>query len=337
MRPPCRVSVAGDVSSDGGRNGKQRAGALAVVVAVGAVLAVLLQATELGEKISDWIRGDHDSGRLVAVDLASAVTLAEAGRSVSPVRECFEVAKAPIIIVRRRPGWPPLAAVQLFAQERDETPTPTPTGSPSPSPTASPTESPSTSPTASPTASVVPVNAPGATMNREGEEIEIVTKPRLTPTPPPDGAPAPPPPDDDDALIEGAQQNITVFPQNYSREEVERFAPQVRVGSARGGKRQPEGQLVDVELSTTGFVKHCVYARWSLYRRLSDGGKRHVPERWAVNRAAMFLRPDESPDEGSGQFWVPLPKRRRTHFVRVALFDEAGNRLGRPMESPRFR
>jgi len=91
------------VSGDGGSSGKQRAGALAVVVAVGAVLAVLLQATELGEKISGWIRGDHDSGRLVAVDLASAVTLAEAGRSVSPVRECFDIAKAPVIIVRRRP------------------------------------------------------------------------------------------------------------------------------------------------------------------------------------------------------------------------------------------
>ena len=164
-----------------------------------------------------------------------------------------------------------------------------------------------------------------------------MTRPDATPTPIAKGAPTPPPRDDDDALVEGRDQNIMVFPQNYTREEVEHFAPQVRVGPPRGGKRQPEGQLVDVDVSTTGFVEHCVYARWSLYRRLSGGGKRHVPERWAVNRAAMFLRPDESPDEGSGQFWVPLPKRRRSHFVRVALFDEAGNRLGRAMESPRFR
>jgi hypothetical protein len=50
----------------------------------------------------------------------------------------------------------------------------------------------------------------------------------------------------------------------------------------------------------------------------------------------MFLRPDDSPAAASGQFWVPLPKRRRTHFVRVALFDDLGNRLGQPRESPRF-
>ena len=304
-----------------------------MILAVGAVLAVLLQATQLGEKISDWLTGDHDSGRLVAVDIASAVSLADAGHSVSPIRECFEVARPPKIIVRRRPWWPPLAALQLFAQDPDETPAPTPTESP----TASPTGSPTTSPTASPTASAIPLDAPGASVPRAGEEIEVVTKPARTPAPIPKGAPTPPPSDDDDALVEGTDQNIMVFPQNYTREQVERFAPQVRVGPVRRGKRQPEGQLVDVELSTTGFVKHCVYARWSLYRRLSGGGKRHVPERWAVNRAAMFLRPDESPDEGSGQFWVPLPKRQRAHFVRVALFDEAGNRLGRPKESPRFR
>ena len=255
---------------------------------------------------------------------------------MSPVRECFEIAKAPVIIVRQRPWWPPLAAVQLFAQEPDETPTPTPTRSPSPSPDRVPTESPTTSPTASPTASPIPLDRPGASVLRAGADMEIVIKPARRPVIP-KGAPSPPPPDEDSALVEGADQNLRVFPQNYSRAEVERFARQVRVGPPSGGKRQPEGQLVDVELSTTGFVKHCVYARWSLYRRLSDGGKRHVPERWAVNRAAMFLRPDESPDEASGQFWVPLPKQRRTHFVRVALFDEAGNRLGRPMESPRFR
>ena len=302
-----------------------------MIVAVGVVLAVLLQATELGERIVGWFGGDDepDAGRVVAVDLASAVGLAEAGRSVSPVRECFEVAKQPEIIVLRR-SWPPLAAVQPIAQVGDETPTATPSPTASPAPTATPTA------TATATASPGPVDAPGTSVTRHGEEIEVVVKPARTPAPTPQGGPTPPPPGDDAKLIDGAAQNVMVFPQSYTRAEIERLAPQVRVGPPSGGKRQPEGQLVDVEVSTTGFVKRCVYARWSLYRRMPGGGKRHVPERWAINRAAMFLRPDDSPAGGSGQFWVPLPKRRRTHFVRVALFDDLGNRLGRPKESPRF-
>jgi len=301
-----------------------------VIVAVGAVLAVLLQVTELGERIAGWYGGDdtQDAGRVVAVDLASAVSLTEAGESVSPVRECFEVAKQPEIIVRER-SWPPLAAVRLFAQVGEDTPTATPSPTPTPSPTASP------SPTA--TATAAPLDAASAPVLRQGEEIPIVTKPARTPAPLPQGTPSPPPPGDDAGLVDGAAQNVRVFPQSYTREEVEELTPQVRVGPPSGGKRQPEGQLVDVELSTTGFVKRCVYARWSLYRRMPGGGKRHVPERWAINRAAMFLRPDDSPAAASGQFWVPLPKRRGTHFVRVALFDDLGNRLGPPKESPRFR
>ena len=227
------------MSGDGGSSGKQRAGGLAVIVAVGAVLAVLLQATELGERIAGWFGGDdaQDGGRVVAVDLASAVSLAEAGRSVSPVRECFEVAKQPEIIVRQR-SWPPLAAVQLIAQVGDETPTATP------SPTASPTPTPDRDRHRNRNRDgepLCPSTPPAPRSARHGEEIEVVVKPARTPAPTPPGGPAPPPPGDDAKLVDGAAQNVMVFPQSYTREEIERLAPQVRVGPPAVASASPRG------------------------------------------------------------------------------------------------
>ena len=51
-----------------------------------------------------------------------------------------------------------------------------------------------------------------------------------------------------------------------------------------------------------------------------------MPREWLVNRRALVARPEVASDRASGDFWVPLPRRRGPYFVRLGVYDE-GTRL----------
>lgn len=84
------------------------------------------------------------------------------------------------------------------------------------------------------------------------------------------------------------------------------------------------GHVVNFRVRIEGMVGRCAYVRWSLFDAREQA---RVRERWLRNRDALFLVPDRLDDEGSADFWVPLPRRPGPYYVRIELFDDSGGRL----------
>ncbi len=102
-----------------------------------------------------------------------------------------------------------------------------------------------------------------------------------------------------------------------------------RTRPSEDGRLAPIGVTVSFDTTLEGFSERRADVRWSLYDARGAG---RVPRDWLLNRRAMQLTDDSASDD----FWVPLPKRRGPFFVRIAVYDDHGNRLTF-RDSRRFR
>lgn len=90
------------------------------------------------------------------------------------------------------------------------------------------------------------------------------------------------------------------------------------------GRLEPLGVTLSFDLALDGFKDEQAAVRWSLY---DAGARKRVPRDWLVNRRALVVRPEATFDRASGEFWVPAPKRKGPFFVRVAVYDNDGERM----------
>ncbi len=102
-----------------------------------------------------------------------------------------------------------------------------------------------------------------------------------------------------------------------------------RTRPSEDGRLAPMGVTVSFDATLAGFSERRADVRWSLYDARGAG---RVPRDWLLNRRALQLTDESASDD----FWVPLPKRRGPFFVRIAVYDDDGNRLTF-RDSRRFR
>ena len=81
----------------------------------------------------------------------------------------------------------------------------------------------------------------------------------------------------------------------------------------------PIGVAISFDLSLEGFLNRRVDVRWSLF---SAGKGAMVPQDYLVNRRALVAIPEALVDRASGEFWIPLPKKRGPYFVRVSAWHQ---------------
>ena len=103
----------------------------------------------------------------------------------------------------------------------------------------------------------------------------------------------------------------------------------------RNGKRllEPLGVTVSFEAVVAGYRGRDVDVRWSLYRTSSG---RPIGRDWLVNRRVLSFKPSATVQRVSQDFWVPLPRRRASSFIRVTLYGPDGSRITR-RDTKRFR
>ena len=99
---------------------------------------------------------------------------------------------------------------------------------------------------------------------------------------------------------------------------------ETRTVRGEGGRLEPLGVAVTVQVTVTGLEGEDADVTWSL--RHGDGGR--LPHVWLRNRRVIKLTGEAESDSGSAEFWVPLPKRPRgPYFVRIGMYDEDGTPL----------
>ena len=89
-------------------------------------------------------------------------------------------------------------------------------------------------------------------------------------------------------------------------------------------KRDLVGVTINFNVSLTGFDGESADVRWSLY---SKSAQRPVPRDWLRNQRALLLRGEAEKDNGSGEFWVPIPAVKGPFFIRIGVYDADGTRL----------
>ena len=83
------------------------------------------------------------------------------------------------------------------------------------------------------------------------------------------------------------------------------------------GESEPIGVAIGFDLALEGFRGRKVDVRWSLFTAKKSA---MVPQDWLVNRKALEAVPEADFDRRSGEFWIPLPRRRGPYFVRVSAW-----------------
>ncbi|CAN5723481.1 hypothetical protein BH20ACT23_BH20ACT23_22150 [soil metagenome] len=86
-----------------------------------------------------------------------------------------------------------------------------------------------------------------------------------------------------------------------------------------GDVTEPLGVAISFDLTLEGFLNRKIDVRWSLF---TAGKGAMVPQDWLVNRKALVAIPEAPFDRASGEFWIPLPKKRGPYFVRVSAWDQ---------------
>jgi hypothetical protein len=87
-----------------------------------------------------------------------------------------------------------------------------------------------------------------------------------------------------------------------------------------GDVTEPLGVAISFDLTLEGFLNRRIDVRWSLFTARRGGAM--VPQDWLVNRRALVAIPEATFDRASGEFWIPLPKKRGPYFVRVSAWDK---------------
>jgi len=96
-----------------------------------------------------------------------------------------------------------------------------------------------------------------------------------------------------------------------------------RIGGALMS-RKCVGVTVSVNITMTGLQGDTADVRWSLY--IARRGV-NVPRAWLRSRSVCLPRSEAIKDTGSGEFWVPLPRKKGPFFIRIEVYSGAGKRL----------
>jgi hypothetical protein len=97
-----------------------------------------------------------------------------------------------------------------------------------------------------------------------------------------------------------------------------------RTRAADEGRAQLLGATVNFDVTLRGFRDRKAAVGWSLFDARAGGPP---PPVWLKGQVALWLEGQAQTDSGSGTFWVPLPESQGPFFVRVAIYDEDGDRL----------
>lgn len=98
-------------------------------------------------------------------------------------------------------------------------------------------------------------------------------------------------------------------------------------------KRDLVGVTINFNVALTGFRGESAEVRWSLY---SKREQRPVPRDWLRNQRALLLKGEAEKDNGSGEFWVPIPQVKGPFYIRLGVYDAKGSRLDYA-DTPSFR
>jgi hypothetical protein len=96
---------------------------------------------------------------------------------------------------------------------------------------------------------------------------------------------------------------------------------------------EPLGVTVSFEAVVEGYRGKRVDIRWSLHR--TSSGQASTRD-WLVNRRVLSRRLKADVQRISADFWVPIPRRRASSFIRVSLYDAQRERIAHG-DTKRFR
>jgi FHA domain len=332
--PDRRVSVSDDYDprdereAPWWRRGWKRA--TAVVLSVGALAAAI------GSTLALWPDPDPaDSARFTSV-------------GVFPLVPLSEYKERALQVVPQGAGMPPTRArgsdiVALVAAGADVSPQASPdplgTGLPESTPPTEgvPTPTGSTTMDHTPSETVSPSQSNGAPdgpfdlspeMTRVIEEILPLINDRtpeyVLPTPPPSETQSPSPtvlPGPFTAfqrMLKAASVDPDGNPVSVevAAERVVKLLGETRTEKAAGGKLEPLGAVVDVNVELEGLRGRPVLLTWSIWQQ---GGETRLFGKWLETTAAYRLEATSNHDTAGFNIWVPMPKEPGPYVVRLAL------------------
>lgn len=103
------------------------------------------------------------------------------------------------------------------------------------------------------------------------------------------------------------------------------------IGGRPGGKAEPVGLRISVNLEVVGLRGEPLFLSWSVLQR---SGNTALPKAWRSTNLGYRLQATSDKDSGNVDFWVPMPKARGQYFVSIDLSTK-GSRLA-AAESPDF-
>jgi hypothetical protein len=125
-----------------------------------------------------------------------------------------------------------------------------------------------------------------------------------------------------------------VSPQTVGRRLARVFgATRTQPSRADPVRRELVGVAVQFGVTLTGFRGDTADVRWSLH---SAGTGVRLPDPWLREQRALLLRGEAGRDTASGEFWVPVPRRRGPFFIRIGVYDDDRTRLDFA-DTPSFR
>ena len=87
-------------------------------------------------------------------------------------------------------------------------------------------------------------------------------------------------------------------------------------GAGVSVKRQPVGELFNVNLELAGLKGQPVSLSWQIFQK---AGRSHLSGEWLGNFAAYSLEATTNDDTGSLVVWVPMPRQPGPYFIRLSL------------------
>lgn len=88
------------------------------------------------------------------------------------------------------------------------------------------------------------------------------------------------------------------------------------IGGRPGGKAEPLGLRVSVNLEVAGLRGEPLLLSWSVLQR---SGNTALPKAWRSTNLGYRLQATSDRDTGNVDFWVPMPKARGQYYVGVVL------------------
>jgi FHA domain len=319
------------------RRGWKRAAA--IVLSVGAVAAAI------GSMLSLWPDPDPaDSARFTSVDVFPLVPLSEykeralqvmpQGARMPPTRAAGSDIVA--LVAARADVLPqaPLDPLGTGVPESSPSLNPPATGIPESTPATEgvPTPTGPTTTDHTPSESVSPSQSDGVRdgpfdlspeMTRRAIEevlplINDRTPEYVLPTPSPSVTQSPRPVVAFLKIVEAASVDPEGKPVSVevAVERVVKLLGETRTAKAAGGKLEPLGAVVDVNVELEGLRGRPVLLTWSIWQQ---GGETRLFGKWLETTAAYRLEATSNHDTAGFNIWVPMPKEPGPYVVRLAL------------------